>query len=352
MSDQREAAGGSVAVVVLGFGEEPWLGECLQAVLDDMTPDDECVLVDNGIGDAARASIPDDARLRVVTPAENLGFAEGCNEGARNTRADVIVFVNSDAVVAPGALAVLSTALSDPKVGLVTASIRLGDRPDTINAAGNPMHYLGFTWAGGMGDPATQHALPHDATCISGATFAIRRSLWEQLGGFDPEYFAYGEDSDLSIRTWQSGHAVRFEPDAVSFHHYEFGRNANKWFLVERGRLINVLTLFEPRTRRLIVPMLVAVEVASLIPAARQGWAPAKIAAWRWLWDNRAYLRTRSARVQASRVVPDAHILSLLSSKVEPPEEFGQHVPAAANAVLDVYWRWVRRRVGVTSVDR
>ena len=340
-----------VSVVVLGYGDEPWLDQCLRAVLADLPLGGECVLVDNGITGDSRHVIPVDPRLTVVTPVINLGFAEGCNEGVRHTHGEVLVFVNSDAIIAPGAITALVAALDDPTVGLVTGLVRLGDRPDIVNAAGNPMHYLGYTWAGGLGDLATDHLVGREVTCISGATFAVRRDFWDQLGGFDREYFAYGEDVDLSIRTWQAGRRVLFVPEAESHHHYSFSRNPHKWFLVERGRLINVLTLFEPRTRRYVMPMLVAVEVGSLATATAQGWGGAKLSAWRWAWDNRDYLRARASRVAHERVLPDADILPRLRSRVEPPKEFGQRVPPAANAVLDRYWAWASRRLGVTHSE-
>jgi GT2 family glycosyltransferase len=303
------------------------------------------LLVDNGVEPSTRAELPTDPRLTVITPPRNLGFAGGCNEGVRHTTSPVLVFVNSDAVLAPGAVAALEAAVAVPEVGLVTASVRLADRPTFVNAAGNPMHYLGYTWAGGMGDPSELHAEAGEVTCVSGATFAVRREVWDLLGGFDDEYFAYGEDVDLSMRAWQAGLTVRYEPAAVSLHHYEFGRNPSKWFLLERGRLVNVLTLFEPRTRRYVLPMLVAVEAGSLVPAAAQGWAGSKVAAWRWLWENREYLRERSARVASARRRPDREILPRLEAQVRPPGEFGQSVPEVANVVLGRYWAWARRRL-------
>ena len=328
-------------MVVLGYGDEPWLAECLTSVLNQQPH--QCVLVDNGITSAL--NIAANPALEVVTPASNLGFAGGCNEGVRHCTGDVVVFVNSDAVIQPGALRALTEVLTDDSVGLVTASIRLGDRPDVINAAGNPMHWLGYTWAGGMGDLASAHENATDVTCVSGATFAVRRDVWNQLGGFDDEYFAYGEDVDLSIRCWQAGLSVVFEPRAVSWHHYEFGRNPDKWFLLERGRLINVLTLYERRTRRFVFPMLVAVEAGSLIPAAAQGWGRSKVAAWRWLWSHRDYLHARSVRIAAARVRPDADLLPKLVPEVRPPAEFGQKVPEVANAILGRYWRWSMKRL-------
>ena len=335
----------TVAVVVLGYGHEPWLAQCIAAILTQGEVLRECVLVDNGVEGSGCDDLPIDARLRVVRPHDNLGFAEGCNEGVRHTDSLVVAFVNSDAVLEPGALEALAAVLRDESVGLVTASVRLGDRPELVNAAGNPMHYLGYTWAGSMGEPAADHAVAGEVTCISGATFAVRRTVWDELGGFDAEYFAYGEDVDLSIRTWQSGRTVRFEPAAVSLHHYEFGRNPSKWFLLERGRLINALTLYEPRTRRYVYPMLAAVELGSLVPASVQGWGGSKVAAWKWVWQHREYLAERRIRVAKARRIPDSQILPKLSARVDPPPAFGQSVPAIANTVLEGYWGWAMRRL-------
>jgi GT2 family glycosyltransferase len=332
-----------VSVIVLGYGDEPWLGQCLESILAD--PSVECVLVDNGIAPEVRAAIGPNDRLKVVTPTQNLGYAGGCNEGAAHASGDVLVFINSDAVVAPGAIEILAQALVDPGVGLVTGSVRLGDRPDLINAAGNPMHYLGYTWAGGIGDQAADHLEAGEVTCISGATFAVTSQFWAQLGGFDPTYFAYGEDVDLSIRTWQAGRSVRYVPEAVSYHYYEFSRNPRKWFLVERGRLINVFTLYEPRTLRYVLPMLAATELGSLLPATTQGWGKQKIAAWQWAWQNRDYLRSRSQQVQRTRKLPDAAILPRLVSRIDLPAEFGRSIPDVANTVLDRYWTWARERI-------
>ena len=55
--------------------------------------------------------------------------------------------------------------------------------------------------------------------------FAVRRTVWDELGGFDPAYFAYCEDTYLSLRAWQAGYWVVHEPAAVVAHHYEVGRN-------------------------------------------------------------------------------------------------------------------------------
>ena len=82
-----------ISVIVLGYGDEPWLVQCLDSILAD--PSVECVLVDNGIATEVRAAIAPNERLKVVTPTQNLGYAGGCNEGAAHASGEILVFINS-----------------------------------------------------------------------------------------------------------------------------------------------------------------------------------------------------------------------------------------------------------------
>ncbi len=225
-----------VTVVMLAYGDEPVLHAAVRSVLDSDGVDVTVVLVDNGCTSDAVRTLPPDPRLTVRTPAENLGFAGGVNHGAAGTTTTYLALVNSDAEVRPDALAALVRVAERPDVGIASGSIRLADRPDTMNSAGNPVHVVGLSWAGAYGEPATAHTTEQDIASASGAGLVLRRELWERLGGFEDTYFAYHEDVDLSWRTWQLGLRVVFVPDAVVLHHYEFSRNARKMFLLERNR--------------------------------------------------------------------------------------------------------------------
>jgi GT2 family glycosyltransferase len=334
-------------VIVLAHGAEPHLGACVRALLDQHPA--EVLVVDNDAAPAAVAEVADLPGVRVLRPGRNLGYAGGCNHAAAAAHGDVLVFMNSDAVVAPGALAALVDRVADPGVGLACGSIRLADAPERLNSAGNPVHFLMFSWAGGFGEPAAGHTTATEVASISGAAFAVRRAVWERLGGFDPTYFAYCEDVDLSLRAWQAGYRVVHEPAAVVLHHYEYGRHATKHYLLERNRLLNLLTLPERRTRRLLAPPALAVEAGVLAVAVRDGWAGDKVAGWRWLVANRAVVRRRRGLVQAARVVPDAALLGRLRGPLDPPPGLGPAVPALVGAGLARYWSWARRRIGVAA---
>ena len=75
----------------------------------------------------------------------------------------------------------------------------------------------------------------------------VRADRFAALGGFCEPMFAYCEDTDLSLRCWQRGWRVVLVPDAVVLHRYEFSRNPQKLFLLERNRLLMVLTVYSGR---------------------------------------------------------------------------------------------------------
>lgn len=330
-------------VVMLAYGSEPYLVDAVDAVLSSRGVDVQMVLVDNGCD---RDDVDELCRTRgvvLVRPGRNLGFTGGVNLGAGHGDAPHLALVNSDAIVAPDTLAALVRVVADPDVGIASGDIRLADQPGTMNSAGNPLHVLGLSWAGGLGDPASEHAQDQDVASASGATLVLRRELWERLQGFPEEFFAYQEDLELSWRTWQAGLRVRFVAGAVALHHYAFGRHPRKMYLLERNRICFVLTTYGGRTLLLLAPVLVAFELAMLLVAVLQGWGPQKVSGWVWILRNVSWLRRRRRWVQAERTVPDRRLVQLWVDEFAPaafPLPPGSWVLQRAMAA---YWSVVRR---------
>jgi GT2 family glycosyltransferase len=289
------------------------------------------------------------AGVHVLSPSRNTGFAGGCNLGVREAAGEVVVLVNSDVTVRPPALAALARALEDPTVGIATSSLRLMDRPDTLNSAGNPVHFLGLSWAGGLGEPAAAHQDPGDVASASGAVLALRRETWDALGGFFEPMFAYCEDLDLSLRCWQRGWSVRFVPAAVALHAYEFHRNPLKMYLLERNRLVVVLTVFEARTLGLVALPLLALEMAVLLVAVRQGWWRQKLRGWWWLLTHGRALLRRRAQVQRDRVRTDAVLAPVLTGSFSPGAPTGFSAPPPLAVLSRAWWAFARRRLEGTA---
>ncbi|HWG94033.1 MAG TPA: glycosyltransferase [Mycobacteriales bacterium] len=332
-----------MSVVVLAWQDEPWLERAVTSALASEGVAADVVLVDNGCTTDAVERLAQRPGVTVVRPGRNLGFAGGCDAGAAVATGTFLALLNSDAEVAPDALRRLADAAAEPGVGIATASVRLADDPSLVNSAGNPLHVLGLSWAGGLGEPAAAHARRTDVACASGAGLVLRRSLWEELGGFAPEYFAYLEDAELSWRCWQRGLRVVHVPDAVVVHRYEFSRNPQKSYLLERNRLLLLLTAHEARTLALLAVPLLALELAMTALAVAQGWGRHKARGWWWLLRHAGWVRQRRARLQAERTRRDRELADLLTTRLSTTAVPLPVGTGALSALLAAWWAVVRR---------
>ncbi|HEY0216255.1 MAG TPA: glycosyltransferase family 2 protein [Cellulomonas sp.] len=346
MTETTEPADGGLAadVLMLAFGPEPYLHEAVAAVLASTGVDVRVVLIDNGCTTDAVRTLPADDRVRLIVPGSNLGFTGGMNAAAAATSGRPVVLVNSDALVAPDAVATLVRTLADdPRVGLAGGLVRLASDPDRVNSAGNPLHVLGLCWAGGLDDPVSAHAVGREVASASGALVAVDRALWDELGGFPDEFFAYMEDLELSWRAWQHGRTVRYVPGASAIHHFEFSRSPLKMYLLERNRLLFVLTTYQTRTLLLLAVPLLGFELAMAVVAGAQGWGRQKVQGWAWVLRHPGAVARRRRRVQATRTVPDRDLVHLMTDTFDSAQ---MPLPAAAAPVqglLRLWWRAARR---------
>src|SRR6185369_6068632 len=131
-SPRPEGQDGLTSVIIVAADSGAGPAECVGRVLDG-TAKVEVIVVDNassdGCVDAIASRWPDDARVRIVRNATNLGFGTGCNRGAAIATGDVLLFLNPDCAVAPDTLARLRAA-SNPAIGLLGV--------DIVDAAGTP----------------------------------------------------------------------------------------------------------------------------------------------------------------------------------------------------------------------
>jgi GT2 family glycosyltransferase len=179
----------------------------------------EVILVDNASSDgsaaAARAAFP---WLTVIDSGTNLGFAAGANLGADHARGEVIVFVNPDARVAPGALTALVGALAEPGAGIAGGGLvdprgRWQPGAARFGALG---HLVLDTTIGRL--PARLRMRPYAVDWVYGTFMAVRGDLFRRLGGFDRAYFLYGEDMDLCHRAAEIGARTIHVPAARAVH--------------------------------------------------------------------------------------------------------------------------------------
>jgi GT2 family glycosyltransferase len=332
-----------VSAIVLAWKAEPLLRASVESLLASSKVDCEVVLVNNGCTTDDVEVLGRLPGVSVVGEGENIGFSAGCNLGVSASTGEYVALVNGDAIVEPTTLARLVEELGRPDVGIAAGAIRLADEPELLNSSGNEVHVLGVSWIGGFRQRETRTE-PSETAGAMGACLVTSRAHWDRLGGFDPHYFAYHEDAELSIRTWRLGLRVVNVPDAVALHRYEFSRNSFKYYLVERNRLMFVSTLWGRRSLLLLAPPLVALEAVMLLLAVKEGWLRDKLRGYGWLWRHRRHLSNRRRMLQAERTVPDREWMRVVVDRFDTPLISPPGV-GVLNAAMSAYWRLVRRWV-------
>jgi hypothetical protein len=331
----------ALAVVVVAHESAAHMPGLLEALGDQLRSGDELVVVDNASSDAS-AEVATRGGARVLAQHENLGFGAGCHAGAEATAAPLLLFLNPDSVPQAGCLdALRAAAAAQPSWGAWQAAVLLPD--GAINTDGGVVHFSGLGWAGDCGKPiSAMPGEPYEVGFPSGAALVVRRSLWDELGGFEPSYFLYSEDVDLGLRVWLADRRAGIVPAAKVIHGYEFDKGEQKWFWLERNRWRTVLAVYPPGLLALLAPALLAIELAVHVAALRGGWLRAKLRA------DVAVLAGLPATIRRRRVVQAtgritarefaAHLTASLDSPYLPVRD--GHPAARAQAA---YWSAVRR---------
>jgi GT2 family glycosyltransferase len=339
----RRSTRRSVTAVVVAYEPGAELITCLEALQRGAATRSEIIVVANSPLSPELADNVRTLATRVVDPGRNLGFGAACNLGAEVASGDVLVFLNPDVVVGPGALDGLARTLDDRAIGIATARLRLLRTPERLNSSGNVLHITGLGWVGDFEAPVETAREVRDVAFPSGAALAIRRSLFRRLGGFREDLFLYHEDVDLGWRAHMRGYRVVMTPHADAYHDYSFSRNPRKHYFLERNRLVFLASNFSWRLILLLAPLLLAVEVGMAALAWREGWLRDKLAGWTWCIRNVGTLARRRRETQRTRQVPDRKLAELLTAVIDPRVIRVPLVVKLANPLLIAYWALVRR---------
>lgn len=218
----------NVSVIVLGYNGRRYLDACLSSVLDQELPrsEYEVLFVDNASSDGSAAFVrerfPD---VRVVELERNFGFAEGMNRGVREARGRYVAVLNQDTVCHRRWLSELVAALDARPEALAAHSNVLTpwcpgyeqrDREGWPSIVHVP-ELSRFGFVGYEQRPFSPE--PFETLFLGGAATMVRREALERFGYlFDPDFFAYCEDTDLALRLANLGAPNLLVPTSVVYH--------------------------------------------------------------------------------------------------------------------------------------
>jgi GT2 family glycosyltransferase len=237
----------------------------------------ERILVDNGSTDGSRPWLRTRCagKWRLIELPTNRGFAGGVNEGIRIARGEFVALLNNDAVAEPDWLAALASGMADPTVGMAASRIYFYDRRQVIDKVGHLFYPDGLNRGRGAGEvDLGQFDREVEVLFPDGCAAMYRGRMLEDIGLFDEQFFAYGDDADLGLRARWRGWNCRYVPGAKVYHRHSrsLGKySPQKAFLVERNRLWVAVKLL-PLPLLLVSPLLTA---------------------WRFVWHLFSIFRSR-----------------------------------------------------------
>lgn len=328
-----------LSVVIVNTNELHHLRRCLPSIFAQDYDDFEVLIVDNNSTDGSVEYVQQNfPRARLVRNKENLGYAGANNAGFEHATGDYIMVLNPDTEAMPGFLSEMVRAMdTNPGAGLATCKILLMDQPHLINACGNDISYTGLTFCRGLDRPANQFAQPEVVSAVSGAAFVIRRSVLDEIGGFDESFFIYYEETDLSLRAMVAGYQVIYVPTAVILHNYAFRFSPKKCFYQERNRYYSMLKNLRWRTFLALLPGLLVSEMLAWGYAGLQGaeHVKSKFQSWIWLWQHWGQIMDKRRQVQRIRRVDDRILLKRFSHRLNFAQTTKPWIASTLEAILN-----------------
>lgn len=210
------------SIVIPNWNGLRFLPVCLDALAAQTYPNIEVIIADNASTDGSQAYIQEHhPAVSVVQLPENRGFTGACNAGMQAARGDFIALLNNDTEADPGWVAAVVDAFErHPDAGIVASKMLLFDRRDHIHTAGDF-----FTVDGRAGNRGVwqldvgQFDAEEYVFSACGGSSAYRRTMLDQIGLLDDDFFFSLEDIDLGWRAQLTGWRCIYTPQAVVYHH-------------------------------------------------------------------------------------------------------------------------------------
>ncbi len=189
-------------------------------------PNVEVIVVDNGSTDASLNIISNEfSDFRLLKNSENLGFSAGMNLGIQDSRGNLILLYNNDAIAHPASLSkMVETILSKNEIGIVGGLILYNEPSDVIWSRGGKLDLVtGTVWSDGLGqkifvkNPLEENHVT-DIDYLSGCVLLIKKKVIEKIGLLDEESVVGGQDLDWCLRARRAGFECVLNPSAIIWH--------------------------------------------------------------------------------------------------------------------------------------
>ncbi len=309
-----------VAVIIPNWNGEKFLRTCLTSLRDQSFEDFEIILADGGSTDGSvafvRESFPE---VQVIALGENPGFSGSVNVGIRESRAELVALLNNDTEQDAGWLAALVRAADGhPEAGSFASKLLSFNDHRVLDGAGDALRRSGLPYRIGHGErDSGQFDAPGHVFGACAAAALYRRTMLEEIGLFDEDFFAYCEDGDLSFRAQLAGYRCFYVPDAVVYHVGGASTGGKRSATATRLGTRNSISLLAKDLPTQLVPRLLpsflAGQPARFLTATVSGVLPAHLSGLAEAARMAPLMLHKRRGIQKRRKVPVAYVRRLLA---------------------------------------
>ena len=210
-----------VSVVTPNYNGVKFLKNYFNSLNQDSEFIGEVIIIDNGSDDSSLDYIQENNfnfPVVVIKNDENLGFAPAVNQGILKSKYDYIFSLNNDTEIEKGSIKAMLDLIQEDGVFSVQAKMLQSGNKQLIDDAGDEYNLLAWTKKIGENQNSDNYLEVFEifSSCAGAALY--KKSVLEEIGSFDDNFFAYMEDVDLAIRSQIYGYRNLLCPDAIVYH--------------------------------------------------------------------------------------------------------------------------------------
>ena len=209
-----------VTVVIPNYNGIKYIRDCMDSLRKQEGVLFEVLVVDNGSKDGSLEIIQAEyTETGVIALEENTGFCHAVNVGIQNSKTPYVILLNNDTVVKPGFVeALLKTIEESERIFSVSSMMLSMQDENVIDDAGDGYSLFGWAYARGKGKPASRYEKRANIFAACGGAAIYRKEIFDKIGYFDENHFAYLEDIDIGYRARIHGYRNVYEPRAKVVH--------------------------------------------------------------------------------------------------------------------------------------
>ena len=334
-----------ISIIIVNFNGEKFLPKCLNSVFQEKG-NYEVIVVDDGSTDNSVKLINSLANsktiIKLIALRKNVGAAQARNIGVRNSAGKYLLFLDNDTIIKSGwSEKIIHFFEKHKKAGFAQAKIlKMGT--NKFDYAGDFIGPFGFLIERARSaEDKGQFDKTNKIFALKSAAMLARKEVFKKLGGFDPDYQIFWEDTDLCWRNWLAGYQTLFAPQIIVYHAYGTNQKNSKTYLhnqvVYRGCRNNITSLIKNLGAKklfLVLPINLSCWFALALSFFIQADFKKALAITKGVGWNLIHLPStlkKRTKIQKKRKISDQKLFKMVGAKKSISYYFGKAKAYLAN---------------------